>query len=78
MRISGAWSADAMVLAMDQIFSFAAWIKPPMLPVVSRTKTTSIFVRLGDGRELRRRRHGLAAWAAALRRCRGPVETRPR
>jgi hypothetical protein len=42
MRISGAGCAAAMELAMDQIFSLAAWIRPPMLPVVSRTNTTSI------------------------------------
>ncbi len=45
MRISGAGWAWAMLLAMDQIFSFAAWIKPPILPVVSSTKTTSILGR---------------------------------
>ena len=31
----------AMVLAIDQILSLAVWISPDMLPVVSRTKTTS-------------------------------------
>ena len=41
MRICGAGWAAAMVEAMDQIFSLAAWIRPPMLPVVSRAKTTS-------------------------------------
>jgi len=41
MRISGAGWAEARVEAMDQILSFAAWINPPMLPVVSSTNTTS-------------------------------------
>ena len=41
IAISGACCACASVLAIDQIFSFAAEISPPMLPVVSRTNTTS-------------------------------------
>lgn len=41
MRISGAGCAEAMVEAIDQILSLAAWIKPSMLPVVSSTNTTS-------------------------------------
>jgi hypothetical protein len=43
MRISGACCAEAIVVAIDQIFSFAVWMRPPMLPVVSSTKTTSTF-----------------------------------
>ena len=41
MRTMGAGWAAARVEAMDQILSLAAWIRPPMLPVVSRTKTAS-------------------------------------
>jgi hypothetical protein len=41
MRISGVGCAEAMVVAIDQILSLAVWISPLMLPVVSRTKTTS-------------------------------------
>jgi hypothetical protein len=36
-------SAFAIVFAIAQIFSLAAWIRPDMLPVVSKTNTTSIF-----------------------------------
>jgi hypothetical protein len=46
----GAGCADAIDDAIDQIFSFAASIRPPMLPVVSSTKTTSITGRFtGNG-----------------------------
>ena len=48
IEISGACFACASVLAIDQIFSFAASIRPPMLPVVSSTNTTSTrFVAVG-------------------------------
>src|ERR1017187_10386344 len=41
--MSGAGLAVAMSLAMDQIFCFAPSISPPIEPVVSRTKQTSIL-----------------------------------
>ncbi len=41
--MSGVCWADDIVVAIDQIFSLAVWIRSDMLPVVSSTNTTSIF-----------------------------------
>ena len=65
MRISGAGWADAMVLAMDQIFSFAACISPPMLPVVSSTNATSTFGRSLDSGSTTGGLNVTGVWGAA-------------
>ena len=43
--MSGAGCACAIVVAIDQMFSFAASIRPDMLLVVSSTNTTSTLGR---------------------------------
>ena len=43
MRISGVGLAEIISLAILHIFSLAPAIKPPMEPVVSSTKQTSIL-----------------------------------
>src|SRR5712672_776573 len=41
MRISASGLASTIAVAIDQIFRFAPSIRPPIEPVVSRTKATA-------------------------------------